>query len=89
MLLPSSAISHEEATAQGYRPLTVDYYLPGERDALFRVMADMDRGGNRIQYVLVGTPRCCAVYRKNMSTVTENSCVPIPLDSRETKPLSV
>lgn len=65
MKLPSSAIDHEVAMFEGYRPLTDEYSLPKESSFLSNVMRDLDQGG-KIDYVLVGTSKHCAIYRKGM-----------------------
>ena len=64
MLLPSAALEEWEARRLGYSPLTVTYYLPGERTMLDNIMRDLDKGA--IDYCLVGVRSACQVWRKKM-----------------------
>lgn len=85
MLLPSAAISIEEAYNKGYRPLTVSFWLPREREMLDRFQ--MELKGEDI--ALVGNAKCPEIWRKGLVSLEEKNCVPIPLDSRATRLASV
>lgn len=67
MKLPSQTIPALDATSQGYRPMTQEYFLPSEREALDNVMRDLDRGN--IDYVLVGDQKTPEVWRKGMKVI--------------------
>lgn len=68
-------IPREDPIRAKYRPLTIPYNLPAEREMLLRVEIDMMRG--RIPYILVGTAHEAELWR---STVGYRTGAPSPFE---------
>ncbi len=78
MYLPSSALDPNTALLLGYRPLTVPYYLPREREILDRAQADM----KGVDFKLVGQKNKVEIWRRGMVSLTDSCAVKIPCDPR-------
>lgn len=86
MFLPSSTITLDEAKAQGYRPLTVRYHLPGERELLDKAQRSL----KGVDFALVGDSSAPEIWRRGMKSLTETAAVKIPSEPRgASKPLTV
>lgn len=62
MLLPSASLSVHDALKAGYRPLTLAFYLPFEREMLDRFQKDL----KGIDYVLAGPITAPEIWRRGL-----------------------
>lgn len=63
--------SHEDAVSRGFGGLTVAFKTDTEDRWLRNVMADMSRG--QIPFVLVGSGRSLAVYRRGLRVISNST----------------